>query len=690
MTVDSFNKSNYNYLDLSCSDNDTYDCNGSYLSLTPLSDLSPHSNHACNLSPLPQVDGNDSIILTPAHDSPSHPPQPTGAVSGLSHPSAQGVKQKTYVMNKGRQVKKLGKDTLKPDLTIKISQNNQNVNIQCNTGFYMQVVIPGLKGLATGCTNRVSGIDVLCSDIVGNIDAGGSDLNTVLHFRFHQDKLPVGGVTVHLHHSTRLVQVQGGGVLPDKSHAPVWFVQHYLKSRLSRLSTEKAKEVSIFNQQVYDMVSSYLNSSQSDGRCAGCGILFSKRSVPEHCQTCGKYYHKKCFPSDDHPCRIKSRPRSCSAVSPHVSSSRQSHLYTTTTAQSARSVAPLPPLQHTTTNIIASEASVAGAPLATSAHPSQSVSVLSNTGVSTPAVCPASNSGSSDNPPSMPGTSNQLLLCSNNDPGLHLNPDAQPFISARDAHDLPSHKQTKNNGKGSKNKTAPVPDLTLEYAQYTVNVSQAKIREQEITIKDLRFKNEILEARVAELEKKQKEEIYNRYFPLPSSTPTPQHNTQQQGQCHSHISCHPGALHHTQPCCKHKLYSCQQQSTTCHSLETFIEEQTKKFANLQSAIDDMKYKVELLSDVTIPQLKRTVCHSSPARPSPVPSTGPPPAQPPSYTRLSPVPPTPDCPTPRDPPPSSSGAPSTTRRHISQDKEDLSNVSQMTIDDAIHDVSSDLN
>ena len=90
-------------------------------------------------------------------------------------------------MNKGKQVKKLGKDTLRTDITIKVSQNNQNVNLQCNTGFYMQVVIPSLKGLVTGHTSKVSGIDVTCSDIVGNIDAGGADLNTVLHFRFHHD-----------------------------------------------------------------------------------------------------------------------------------------------------------------------------------------------------------------------------------------------------------------------------------------------------------------------------------------------------------------------------------------------------------------------------------------------------------------------------------------------------------------------
>ena len=47
-----------------------------------------------------------------------------------------------------------------------------------------------------------------------------------------------------------------------------------------------------------------------------------------------------------------------------------------------------------------------------------------------------------------------------------------------------------------KNKTKPNSALTLEYAKYEVNITQTKLREQEVTIKDLRFKNSLLESRV--------------------------------------------------------------------------------------------------------------------------------------------------------------------------------------------------
>ena len=652
-----------------------------YLPLTPLHPL--QSERTCDFSPLLQLDGNDSIISTPPHHSPQHPPQPVGADPGLSHPSALGVRQKTYAMNKGKQVKKLGKDTFKEDISIKVSPNSQNVSLQCNTGFYMQVVIPSLKGLVTGHNTKISGIDVTCSDIVGNIDAGGADLNTVLHFRFHHDKLPTGGVAVHLHHTTRLIQVQGGSVLPDKSHAPVWFVHHYLKSRLSRLSAEKAQEVSLFNQQVQNMVSAYVNLSQNDKKCAGCEIPFNKRSVPELCQTCCKYYHKyKCFPSSDHPCHIKHRSRSCSSTPLPLTSAGPSHVHTHTTPQTSTTYTPLQQSQLTTTSIPESEASVNAAPLAMPPPiPGPSVPLpiphsqyidLRSTNTSVQGLMP----------PILDTSSRHLPRQSCDDrPGL--NPSAPPFVCNTATNPKPS----KNNGKGSKNKAAP--DLTLEFAQYTVNVSQAKIKEQEVTIKDLRFKNEILEARVVDLEKKQKDDIYNRYFPLPGSAPT-QPSTTEHEQGNKHVGCNHGAQHLVLPCGFMKQNCCHPQYTSCQTSGASTGEESKKIAELKSSVDNLKYQVDLLTEVTIPQLMRTGCQNGPHQPAPVTDTESPPASTSSDALATLVPHQPDIATPPVPPPTDPVAPPPLHSHASPDKSDLMNVSQMTIDDEIHDVSTDLN
>ena len=185
--------------------------------------------------------------------------------------------------------------------------------------------------------------------------------------------------------------------------------------------------------------------------------------------------------------------------------------------------------------------------------------------------------------PSMLGTSSQLLLRTSGEDMSGLNPSAPPFVS----NNVANVKQTKNNGRGSKNKAAP--DLALEYAQYTANVSKAKIREQEITIKDLRFKNEILEARVVELEKKQKEDIYNKYFPLPGSAPTPQPSGTHHEQGHGLVGCNHGAPHLILSCSNMKNNCFQHLNSTCQSSDTVTGEQTKKFAELKSAIDTIRY-----------------------------------------------------------------------------------------------------
>ena len=87
-----------------------------------------------------------------------------------------------------------------------------------------------------------------------------------------------------------------------------------------------------------------------------------------------------------------------------------------------------------------------------------------------------------------------------------------PFISNPSIETVSSQPKGKGQGKGrgkGKAKSDKTSDeLALEYSKYEVNITQAKIRDQEATIKDLRFMNGILEARVADLEKKQKQDIY--------------------------------------------------------------------------------------------------------------------------------------------------------------------------------------
>ena len=160
--------------------------------------ISTYSNNTSfqKFSPIPQFDGNDTIELIPTPP-PSYPPSRTisSLLTHVTHPQVSppvGLRQTSFVMNKRKQVKKLGGDASRQDFKIETSPSRENVNIECSTGFYAQVVIPSLKTLKVGDTEKVAGLHVFCKDIIGKIDAAGSSVNTVLHFRFNHDRECVG------------------------------------------------------------------------------------------------------------------------------------------------------------------------------------------------------------------------------------------------------------------------------------------------------------------------------------------------------------------------------------------------------------------------------------------------------------------------------------------------------------------
>ena len=265
---------------------------------------------------IPQLDGvssppavtNSPIISEFALPFPPNP--------SFTHqlPTAR-ARNSNYTLDRNKQIKKLRRDTAIDDFDIVVSKNKQNVNIVCNTGFYTKIAVPALQSLTVGHEKLCDGVTVQCQDIIGNFDATHAQQATVMYFRLSQNKVSLGGVRIHLHHTNRKLQLQGGAILPDKRTAPVWFVDTVLRSHFTQLSHEKSMDISNFNQAVSSMVTSHLTSEQTPHICGGCKIPFNGRSSPELCSQCGLYFHKfKCFPSPKHECYIRKRTQSCNSV----------------------------------------------------------------------------------------------------------------------------------------------------------------------------------------------------------------------------------------------------------------------------------------------------------------------------------------------------------------------------------------
>ena len=456
-------------------------------------------------------------------------------------------------MNKRKQVKKLGGDATRQDFKIEISPSRENVNIECSTGFYAQVVIPSLNTLKVGDTEKVAGLHVFCKDIIGKIDAAGSSVNTVLHFRFNHDRECVGGVAVHLHHTTRLVQVQGSSILPDKSHVPIWFVENYFKQKISLLANSKGTEVSSFNQAVKNMAQNYLKSTESQSRCAGCHAQFNGRSVPEFCQTCSQFYHKqKCYPTSSHLCNIRQRPRGCSPLpAPPPTTSPGRHLEQSSTQPSL--LAPqdhghpqtlVTPPQGTTpansdvltnadrtsttsVHVVTTATAFSSPPVMASDRPgTQSIQpatipdMVASVPEVSPVVLPYLTSQACP-PTSIPSQSRYIpavpttLVYSVNNAVSTLNPTAPPFASNNPPGPPPQPRQTGTKKKSKQVPTADPKGLEDEYTQYAINTAKARICEQENEISEFKFRNKILEDRIAGLERMKKQEIDDKMYHQP-------------------------------------------------------------------------------------------------------------------------------------------------------------------------------
>ena len=250
---------------------------------------------------IPQLDGNfspTSLCAIPTHS--EEDPTSNSMPSYISN-----TKHAPYALNRQKQLSRLQKDTLLGNYTITVSPSNQNVNIQCSTGFYTQVALPSLSDIKVGNRFEVpcdfGNVSVYCYDITGEIDNSNANIKAVIFFRLSNiKKQGKGGVTVHLHHTKRKLQFQGGALMPDKTKAPVWFVKNVRNTRFSNLAMAKSLDISKFNKSIREMLSNIVKKQQAP--CGVCKNHFIGRSQPELCLQCNRSFHKKCLMSDDHIC----------------------------------------------------------------------------------------------------------------------------------------------------------------------------------------------------------------------------------------------------------------------------------------------------------------------------------------------------------------------------------------------------
>ena len=181
-----------------------------------------------------------------------------------------------------------------------------------------------------------------------------------------------------------------------------------------------------------------------------------------------------------------------------------------------------------------------------------------------------------------------------------LNASAPPFVSTYNNHcSAPKTSGTENKAKNKKPKNGAATDhesLELEYAKYAVNVTQAKLRTLESTNREIKFRNSILQSRVQELENKQKQDIYERYFPRSDDVTNskPKHS-----QSHPH-SCFWGSSHLVLSCCSSSSAGGHsqpyEQPPQQYVTEQIVCDIVSQMGEIKTATADLKCKFDTILD----------------------------------------------------------------------------------------------
>ena len=134
-----------------------------------------------------------------------------------------------YTLDREKQINRLAQDTSKDDFEMSVSSNEHNVSILCSTGFYSVVAIPAFEKIDKDFTMSITNHTVTCVDVIKKLDKSNASVNSVLYFRVvnHHDDL-TAKVTIHLHHTTRRIQVQGGSFVNRQKRAAVWLVENFI------------------------------------------------------------------------------------------------------------------------------------------------------------------------------------------------------------------------------------------------------------------------------------------------------------------------------------------------------------------------------------------------------------------------------------------------------------------------------
>ena len=452
-----------------------------------------------------------------------------------------------YKLNQSKQTEKIIKDANKSDYDITINNNDQNSTIRCSSGFYLQVGRPCFSSLVNGSVLNASSLTITVDDITKSNDLNGTETNLIIHFSFTNNLQSCGGVRVHLHHSTRTIQIQGSYSMPNNQRAAVWFVNNVVEKRFKDLAKTKKFAIQNANNEINKMRKSS-HPSSSENSCQECNLSFKPQSRPIGCEKCKKLLHRTCMKVHNKHCKSSTLAPPTAMPTPSTSLPSSSSL---TIAASSSSSA----LLHTADNL--SSHQVTTTVLTTTTTTAAASSSLSSTTVSWLPPLPLSMS----NP--MPSSSN---LPRASPPPIVVNKD------------IP-----KKNPKGKQKASPPIcqKETTIDFLQNELNAARTRIVQLDADIKDKDQQISVQRAKIKILEDKQNKDILDKYFPRKDpATGSPDPPPSSRSPSHHCGPCSPCI---PPPCSFHRP-SCLSKHPSNNLVPTIPEDMINKIETISSEV----------------------------------------------------------------------------------------------------------
>ena len=163
-----------------------------------------------------------------------------------------------FSLNHTKQIRNMKRDASIANFDTVINNHDENINIKCSSGFFLEVANPAMLDLAKQTYDnhqlKFGDVFVKCSNTRLSLDNHNLLVNNTLFFDLCNitSGNTIGTVTAHCHITTKVIQLQGSKIV-DGCKAPIWLFNNILKGTFEREEKAKSETIQQTNKNIENL-----------------------------------------------------------------------------------------------------------------------------------------------------------------------------------------------------------------------------------------------------------------------------------------------------------------------------------------------------------------------------------------------------------------------------------------------------